>query len=148
MGNPPHIDASVHYASMRQIHAAIEHLHRQDFECAITLAAAGEGMLPSTDKQHFFKKARKLEKALGAQPDGVTGANDIINWLKHGEVTNPTTGERKRYETATIEELEVIVTIYRAMTKFEAIFSDQRTPQMLSFRNWAGPYVRDHSDPA
>ncbi len=141
MGNPPHIDTSVHYASMRQIHAAIEHLHRGDFECAITLAAAGEGMLPPTDKQYFFKKAKELEKELGAQPDGVTGANDIINWLKHGEVTDPATGQRKRYETATIEELEVIVTIHRGITKFEAIFENEKTPQMLSFKNWASPYL-------
>jgi tRNA threonylcarbamoyladenosine modification (KEOPS) complex Cgi121 subunit len=143
MGNPPHIDTSVRYASMRQIHAAIEHLHRGDFECAITLAAAGEGMLPPTDKEHFFKKARKLEKEVGVQPDGVTGANDIINWLKHGEIFDQATGKRKRYETATIEELEVIVTIYRGITKFEAIFENEKTPQMLSFKNWALPYLED-----
>jgi tRNA threonylcarbamoyladenosine modification (KEOPS) complex Cgi121 subunit len=35
-------NSCVRYASMRQIHAAIEHLHRGDFECAITLAAAAE----------------------------------------------------------------------------------------------------------
>jgi len=98
-------------------------------------------MLPPTDKQYFFKKAKELEKELGAQPDGVTGANDIINWLKHGEVTDPATGQRKRYETATIEELEVIVTIHRGITKFEAIFENEKTPQMLSFKNWASPYL-------
>jgi hypothetical protein len=38
---------------MRQIHAAIKHLDRGDFECAITLAAAGEEMLPPKDKPHF-----------------------------------------------------------------------------------------------
>jgi hypothetical protein len=141
MSNTPKIETSIHYASMRQIHAAIEHLHRGDFECAITLAAAGEGILPSTDEAHFFQKAKQLGKDLGAQPDGVAGVNDVINWLKHGEIVDATTGKRRRYETATIEQLEAIVAIYRGLTKFEAIFPDQKTPQMLSFKNWAGPHV-------
>lgn len=38
---PPSIEVTARIASMRQIHAAIEHEARQDFECAITLAAAG-----------------------------------------------------------------------------------------------------------
>jgi hypothetical protein len=53
VGNPQHIKTWVRYASMRQIHAAIKHLDRGDFECAITLAAAGEEMLPPKDKPHF-----------------------------------------------------------------------------------------------
>jgi hypothetical protein len=136
MGNPPHIDTCVRYASMRQIHAAIEHLHRGDFECAITLAAAGEAILPLTDKPTFHDKAKTVENKLGAQPDGVTGANDVINWLKHGEIKDKAAGKNRRYETATIEELEAITVIYRGITKFEAIFEDQKTPQMLSFKNW------------
>jgi hypothetical protein len=141
VSNTPKIETSVLYASMRQIHCAIEHLQRGDFECAITLAAAGEGMLPATDKAHFFQKAKQLGKDLGVQPDGVTGANDIINWLKHGEIVDASTGKRRRYETATIGQLEVIIAIYRGITKFEAIFPEQNTPQMLSFKNWAGPHV-------
>jgi hypothetical protein len=38
---------------MRQIHAAIEHWRRGDFECAITLASAAETMLPDIDEPHF-----------------------------------------------------------------------------------------------
>jgi hypothetical protein len=30
-------------ASLRQLHAAIDHLHDGDYECAITLAGAAEG---------------------------------------------------------------------------------------------------------
>jgi hypothetical protein len=78
---------------------------------------------------------------IGAQPDGVAGANDAINWLKHGEIVDARTGKRRRYETATIEQLEAIVVIYRGITKFEAIFPDQKTPQILSFKNWVGPHV-------
>ena len=42
MGNPPQIETNVEFASMRQIHAAIEHLHRGDFECAIVLTRDAE----------------------------------------------------------------------------------------------------------
>jgi hypothetical protein len=96
---------------MRQIHAAIEHLDRGDFECAITLAAAGEEMLPPTDDLHF----RKLQ--------GVKRVDDIVSWL--------------------INESEVIIVIYRAIAKFDAVFGDQKTPQMISFRIYAGPRLQD-----
>ena len=60
MANPEFIETNIHSASMRQIHAAIAHLHSGDFECAITLAAAGEEMLPETDKPHFHQKIKEL----------------------------------------------------------------------------------------
>jgi hypothetical protein len=115
---------------MRQIHAAIDHLHRGDFECAITLAAAGEGMLPPTDKAHF----REL--------DAVTSVNDIVNWLRHGEIKAKQHNDYKRIENVAIEEFETIVLIYRAITKFDAVFEDQKTPQMISFRVCAGPRLQ------
>jgi len=61
IANPHHIETCVGYASMRQIHAAVEHLQRGDFECAMTLAASGEGMLPSTDEPQFRELARMTE---------------------------------------------------------------------------------------
>jgi hypothetical protein len=67
---------------MRQRHAAIEHLHRVDFECAITLAAAGEGMLPPTEEPYFRELAAKWRY------------EDIVNWLRHGELKDIET-ERK-----------------------------------------------------
>src|SRR5947208_914523 len=103
IGNPQHIETCVRYASMRQIHAAIEHLHRGDFECAIALAAAGEGMLPPTDEAHF----RKLESRW--RVDG------IVNWLGHGETKQTENGNNERREAATISEFEVIAVIYRAI---------------------------------
>ena len=68
---------------------------------------------------------------LGCQEDGVTGPNDMIVWLKHGQVNG------KRHETATLKQLEAIVVIYRGITKFEIVFEDQKTPQMFGFKNWA-----------
>jgi hypothetical protein len=85
---------------MRQIHSAIEHLYRGDYECAITLAGAGEGMLPDTWKPHFRKKLKEFEKLPAIKKEGgATGPNDFKNWLKHGTLKRG--GER--VEAATIQ---------------------------------------------
>jgi hypothetical protein len=134
--NPPEIETKIQFASMRQIHEAIQHLHRGDFECAITLAGAGEGMLPETENSHFRQKAMALEAALPRTKDGENTANAYINWLKHGKFK---TGGA-RVEETTISELEVIYTIWRAISKFQAVSGNtaaERTPQMISFENWA-----------
>src|SRR4029077_19039656 len=50
------IETTKKLAAKRQIHAAILLLRKeQEFECAITLAAAAEGLLPTTDDPHIFK---------------------------------------------------------------------------------------------
>jgi hypothetical protein len=82
---------------MRQIHAAIKHLDRGDFECEITLAAAGEEMLPPKDKPPF----RKLQ--------GVMKVDDIVSWLRHGESKHKDNSKNKFRETTTISEFEVLV---------------------------------------
>lgn len=107
---------------MRQIHAAIEHLQRGDFECAMTLAAAGEGILPPTDEPHFRGLAGKTE------------VNEIVDWLRHGPKKDKENRSWGRGQTVAIEESDVIFVIYRAIAKFDAVFSDQKTPQMVSFR--------------
>ena len=62
-------------SSMRQILAAIDHLHKQEFEAAITLAAAAEGQITEGAIRHLFRIMRqKLPK---------TDHNKVINWLKH-----------------------------------------------------------------
>ena len=95
--HPQHIKTWIRYASMRQIHAAIKHLDRGDFECAITLAAAGEEMLPPTDEPHF----RKLQ--------GVMKVDDIVSWPRHGESKHKDNSKNKFRETTTISEFEVLV---------------------------------------
>jgi hypothetical protein len=134
---PEYIETNVHFASMRQIHAAIDHLHRGDWECAITLAAAAEGMLPPTDEAHFRKRVNALSSSVEIREEGgATGANDYINWLKHGTLARG----GPRVEGGRITELEVIDTIWRAISKFEVVYvkgPEDRTPQMLSFANWA-----------
>jgi hypothetical protein len=44
---------------MRQIHAAIEHWQRGDFECAIALASAASEMLPGMNRRTPFRGATK-----------------------------------------------------------------------------------------
>jgi hypothetical protein len=138
----PHIDTTIQLASMRRINVAIEHLHEGHFECAITLAAAAEGMLPDTDEPHFRQKVKALAASLSGVAEGATGPNDYINWLKHGTLQKG----GPRIENATITELEVIATIWRAITKFEAVYvagPGDRTPQTLSFENWARAHLQN-----
>jgi hypothetical protein len=112
-------------ASAEQIHAAIEFYGKQHLACAITLAAAGEGMLPATDKPHFHQKVKALGEALKGT-GGATDPNDLITWLKHG------TFKGKKCGTATVEELEAEVVIYRAITKFVALYENP-SQQMEAF---------------
>jgi hypothetical protein len=70
----PAIETNLQFASMRQIHAAIEHMERGDFECAITPAEAANGTLAEADEFEI--------RAAG----GTEGANDYINWLKHARL--------------------------------------------------------------
>ena len=82
MATPVPIDTHIRLASMRQIHCAIEHLHRGDYECAITLAGAAEGILPDTWKPHFLQKVKALSISPEIQAEGgAIGENDYINWL-------------------------------------------------------------------
>ena len=115
---------------MRQIHAAIEHLQRGDFECAMTLAAAGEGTLPSTDEPQFRELARMTE------------VNDTVDWLRYGPMKDKENSRRGCGQSVTIEQSEATFIIYRAIAKFDAVFGDQKTPQMVSFRICANLSLR------
>jgi hypothetical protein len=115
---------------MRQVHCAIEHLRRGDFECAITLAHAAEGMLPNTDEPTFRQKVKALSKSPEIQAEGgATGPNDYSVWLKHGGA-----------EKATIPAEESVAMIWRAITKYNVTYNDL-SPQMGSFQNWARDWL-------
>jgi hypothetical protein len=129
MANPTQIETTIRVASMRQIHAAIDHLHRGDFECAITLAAAGEGMLPAIDNPDSFLR----EKALIPMPASSYAearVNEVIDWLAHG-----ISGDGTRIELIQISELEMIAAIFRAISRFEPVYGV--TPQMRQFAKCA-----------
>ena len=69
--------------------------------------------------------------------------DDIVRWLRHGETGHKDNGKNELRESSTINESEVIIVIYRAIAKFDAVFGDQKTPQMISFRIYAGPRLQD-----
>jgi hypothetical protein len=129
MANPTQIETTIRVASMRQIHAAIDHLHRGDFECAITLAAAGEGMLPAIDNPDSFLKAMALIP-MPASSYAEARVNEVIDWLAHG-----ISGDGTRIELIQISELEMIATIFRAISRFEPVYGI--TPQMRQFAKCA-----------
>jgi hypothetical protein len=126
--NPESIDTTVRLASMRQTHCAIGHAYSGEFECAITLAGAAEGILPTPNKPFVFEKLKAFEAALPTQER----VNDITNWLKHAKTL---TGGN-RIETANITEVEVIATVTRAISKFIAVYGEQ-SREMKSFTDWA-----------
>jgi hypothetical protein len=128
MANPTQIETTIRVASMRQIHAAIDHLHRGDFECAITLAAAGEGMLPAIDNTDSFLKTMALIPIPASSAEA--RVNEIVDWLAHG-----ITGDGTRIELVQISELETIATIFRAISRFEPVYG--LTPQMRQFAKCA-----------
>ena len=77
MFGPVSIETNLRIASMRQMHCAIEHIERGDYECAITLAAAAENMLPEPEKPYFRGRVKKLSESeqIKAAGDAV-GPND------------------------------------------------------------------------
>jgi hypothetical protein len=94
---------------MRQIHAAIEHLQRGDFECAMTLAAAGEGMLPPTDEPHFRELARMTE------------VNDIVDWLRHGPMKDKENRRRVNERRARARLTAIALHLWPAKLAIEAL---------------------------
>ncbi len=114
------MDTSKKDSAQRQIESAIALLRQRKLDCAITLAAAAENMLPTTDEPH-------LHQALQTYHDhNEFDINLVINWLKHsGEPFN-----------AIIAESEGVIVIARAITKFIAIHFQASQP-MVEFIEWA-----------
>jgi hypothetical protein len=106
----PHIDITRKGAAERQIDAAIAHLKNFELECAITLAAAAEKMLPdATSEEHIFRYLQRHPAFTTKEID----FNETINWLKH--YVEP---DRK-----IIFEQEAAFVIVRAMSKFATVYN-------------------------
>ena len=104
-------------AAYRQIVAAIEHLHRKDYECAITLAGAAEGQIKEKATTHLFRLIRKKFSS--------DEANAYIHWLKHP--SGP--------DGAQITEQEVVITIIRAIQKYVGSYETNH-PHFETFSEW------------
>jgi hypothetical protein len=115
------IETTKELAATRQIHAAILLFRiEQEFECAITLAAAAEGLLPQTDEPHIFKILK------GSPAFKELDLNRFITWLKHSG--GP--------DGAEISEFEVTLVIVRAISKFAAVYKTQ-SGLMSDFVKWS-----------
>lgn len=115
-----YIETSKQLAALEQIHAAIWHCRNEAFECAITLSAAAEGLLPPTAGPHLFQL---LKKSPVARSD--FDYNEIITWLKHDVGPNDNV----------IPEFEVAIVIVRAISKFNAVYHTG-SPVMRDFVKW------------
>jgi hypothetical protein len=119
-----YVDTTRTTAPVRQIRGAIACLHQGDYECAITLAHAAEGMVPDKRKDNkplgkpMFKVIRE------GMPDD--DPNLFSNWLKH-----PRGAERAR-----IEVLEVVIMISRAIHKF-VWYYEASNDHFELFQDWA-----------
>src|SRR5688572_25891059 len=102
----PDVVTTKQQSAQRQIEATIRDLRHVELDCAITLAAAAEGMLPPTEDPHLFGKLRRRPEFRELD------LNLVINWLKHSD--GP--------ENATISEFEAVFVIARAITKFIAAY--------------------------
>jgi hypothetical protein len=69
------INTTKKISALRQILAALEHFEKKNYECAITLAAVGEGQCKEKTTTHLF---RLIRAKFGADE-----TNAVINWLKH-----------------------------------------------------------------
>jgi hypothetical protein len=77
-----------------------------ELDCAITLAAAAEGMLTTNDDRYLFRQLRSRSEATDID------FNLVVNWLKHPE--GPDQLHIGRFEAAAV--------IARAITKFLATY--------------------------
>ncbi len=118
MVDPHKVETNKKWASLRQIRAAIGHFEQKQYECAMTLAGAGESILPDNALMHLFNvlKGKFSGKEL----------NLFRNWLKHA--SGP--------DNITIDELEVVVAISRAIQNFVATYEEIH-PDFERFSKWA-----------
>lgn len=115
-------------AAVRQVEAAIDALERGDFDIAITLAGAAEGMF-DREGRHLFAVLREHTTAANINKKvWISHLNRDRDWLKHA--TGPDTLEIERFSAA--------ASITRAATKLEA---QDWTPRIEAFREWYNAHI-------
>jgi hypothetical protein len=105
----------------RQIDAAIDAFVRGDFDLAITLAGAAEGMI-ERDGPHMFAFLRDSPRVQDVKKtDWISTLNRELYWLKHS--SGP--------DTLQIERADAAFMIARAASKLE-----KWTPRIEEFKVW------------
>lgn len=107
------IETSKKLAAQRQIEAAILHYQAGQYECAVTLAHAGENVAGHGAKNFFQALKEKMFD---------TDHNQFANWLKHPSGA----------PTATLLEMEVLAMIQRGISNYNAVYGGV-TQQMGKF---------------
>lgn len=116
-------------AAMRQIHAAIRMAREEEYESAVTLANAAEGMLSGGEPNHFYEQLKAF------RPDDVTDAKGWANWLNE-------TAHWLKHPTPQLEservvfEYETWIMVMRAISKYYWTFHEN-TKEMRDFVEWA-----------
>ena len=133
-------------AAVRQTRAAMAAFETGDFDIAVTLACAAEGMIPSGQRGSVHDLTMKAANALLGS-SGSKAFNSKINerrdWLKHRTENMP--------NEICIDAVDAALAIIRAMTKFDQ--SDQDRLELIElFRTWAFlhllPLVNFEIDPS
>ena len=115
------LSLSLHDAASRQVDAAIDALQAGDYDVALTLAGAAEGMIERTG-HHLFGWLKQHPKALQrfAIKAWISILNTVRDWLKHG-------GQPAMQISCT----DAAFMIARAASKLE-----EWTPKMVAFKIW------------
>lgn len=115
-------------AAKRQIDVATRCFYEGEYESAITLACAAEGMLGESEHPHVFAvlKDRKPSQFKN-ENNWTTFLNETRDWLKH---LTPQLGD-----TRGIAQFEAWVMLARAVSKFYAVYLEE-TDVMNAFIEW------------
>lgn len=117
-------------AAVRQVETAIQALMRGDFDIAITLACAAEGMFKRTGR-HLFAVLRDHPKAKTIPKKvWIAHLNRDRDWLKH----------HGGPDRLVIERFSAAAAITRAATKLEA---KNWTPLIDAFREWHNANIEE-----
>src|SRR5215475_7674100 len=107
----------------RQVEEAIRALERGDFDIAVTLAGAAEGMLERSGHHWWSSTLQSPQAAEFDKAELISFLNAERDWLKH-----PTSSAG---ETITLTRAHAAIMIVRAMSKLEAW-----SPRMNRFKRW------------
>jgi hypothetical protein len=115
------LSLTLHEAASRQIDAAIDALQAGDYDVALTLAGAAEGMIVRTG-HHMFRWLKQHPRAMERfdQKQWIAILNSERDWLKHG-------GQ----PAMQICCADAAFMIARAASKLE-----DWTPKMVAFKIW------------
>jgi hypothetical protein len=125
---PPALTISKAEGAHRQVEEAIKAMKRGDFDVAVTLAGAAEGMFELRSGLWEFMlhspNAAALAEAMEVERQELIGyLNDLRDWLKHGRTSAG--------QTRTITTAHAAVMIAGAMSKLE-----KWSPAMTKFKGW------------